>query len=75
MNETEGLISIREAAKRLSVGNYTIKKLIRLGALRAFRVGYYVRIAPLDLRRYLQRHEIAQADQPREEDRRVGLRH
>jgi excisionase family DNA binding protein len=72
MNEHEGLLSIREAAKRLNVGNYTIKKLIRQRALRAFKVGYYVRIAPLDLRRYLQRHEIAEADSSHNDDRRVG---
>jgi excisionase family DNA binding protein len=54
--QDEGLISDREAAKRLGCGRYSIKKLIRRGELRAFRVNGMLRISPLDLRRYLQQH-------------------
>jgi excisionase family DNA binding protein len=52
----EGLLSDREAAQRLGCGRYSIKKLIRSGELRAFRVNGMLRISPLDLRRYLQQH-------------------
>lgn len=54
--QDEGLISDREAAQRLGCGRYSIKKLIRSGELRAFRVNGMLRISPLDLRRYLQQH-------------------
>jgi len=56
MVEYEGLISQREAARRLGVGRWTIRKLIRAGELRAFRVRTAIRISPLDLRNYLRRH-------------------
>jgi excisionase family DNA binding protein len=56
MNEVEGLISVRQAAERLGVGKYTIKRLIRAGELRAYRIRSAVRISPFDLRRYLERH-------------------
>jgi excisionase family DNA binding protein len=52
----QGLLSDREAAQRLGCGRYSIKKLIRSGELRAFRVNGMLRISPLDLRRYLQQH-------------------
>ena len=38
MNEPEGLISLREAARRLGVGNYTLRRLVKSGELRGFRV-------------------------------------
>lgn len=59
MNEPEGLISLREAARRLGVGNYTIRRLVKSGELRGFRVATVIRVDPLDLRRYLRRREIA----------------
>jgi len=59
MSESEGLISQREAARRLGVGRWTIRKLIRAGELRAFRVRTAIRISTFDLRSYLKRHEIA----------------
>jgi excisionase family DNA binding protein len=58
MTEAEGLLSQREAARRLGVGRWTIRKLIRTGELRAFRVRTAIRISPLDLRNYLRRHAI-----------------
>jgi len=58
MVEYEGLISQREAARRLGVGRWTIRKLIRDGELRAFRVRTAIRILPLDLRNYLRRHYV-----------------
>ena len=59
MQESEGLISLREAARRLGVGCYTIRRLVKTGELRGFRVRTVIRVDPLDLRRYLQRREVA----------------
>jgi excisionase family DNA binding protein len=57
METTDSLLSIAEAAKRLGVGKYTVRRLIRGGELRAFRIRTVLRISPLDLRRYLTRRE------------------
>jgi excisionase family DNA binding protein len=57
METTDDLLSIAEAAKRLGVGKYTIRRLIRSGELRAFRIRTVLRISPFDLRRYLARQE------------------
>lgn len=62
MNEPEGLISLREAARRLGVGNYTLRRLVKSGELRGFRVRTVLRVDPLDLRRYLNAHPAAQKD-------------
>jgi excisionase family DNA binding protein len=59
MNEHEGLIDLAEAARRLGTGKHTVRKLIRDGELRAFRVRTVIRISPLDLRNYLMRHAMA----------------
>jgi excisionase family DNA binding protein len=67
MNEHEGLIDLAEAARRLGTGKHTVRKLIRAGELRAFRVRSVIRISPMDLRRYLQRQEIAEAGNPTSE--------
>ncbi|MBE3602483.1 helix-turn-helix domain-containing protein [bacterium] len=72
MHDGEGLIDLADAARRLGTGKHTVRKLIRSGELRAFKVRSVIRIAPLDLRRYLQRHEIAEADSSHNDDRRVG---
>jgi excisionase family DNA binding protein len=56
MDEAEGLISIREAARRLGVGSYTIRRMIKRRELRAFKIGPLIRISPIDLRRYLNSH-------------------
>lgn len=72
MSEPEGLIGLAEAARRIGTGKHTVRKLIRAGELRAFKVRSVIRIAPLDLRRYLQRHEIAEADSSHDDDRQVG---
>jgi len=60
----EGLLTIREAARQLSTGRYTVLRLIRAGELRAFRVRSVIRISPFDLRRYLMRHEIPATRRP-----------
>jgi excisionase family DNA binding protein len=62
MDKPEGLISLREAARRLGVGGYTIRRLVKGGELRCFRVRTVLRIDPLDLRRYLRAHPAAQID-------------
>ena len=54
----EGLLTIREAARRIGTGRYTVLRLIRAGELRAFRVRSVIRISPFDLRGYLLRHQI-----------------
>lgn len=64
MNDGEGLIDLAEAARRLGTGKHTVRKLIRSGELRAFRVRSVIRISPLDLRRYLQRQAIPSAGAP-----------
>ncbi|HEY9158317.1 helix-turn-helix domain-containing protein [Candidatus Binatus sp.] len=64
MSEPEGLISQREAARRLGVGRWTIRKLIRAGELRAFRVRTAIRISPFDLRQYLNRHPADRGNAP-----------
>jgi excisionase family DNA binding protein len=64
MNEPEGLISLREAARRLGVGSHTIRKLVKSGELRGFRVATVIRVDPLDLRRYLRAHTAVQSDHP-----------
>ncbi|SRR6266851_3138351 len=56
MEIPEGLISLREAARRLGVGPKSVRNLIETGELRAFRVRAVIRISPLDLRRYLKSH-------------------
>lgn len=59
MNEPEGLISLQEAARRLGVNCGTLRKAVKRGALRGFRVVGMIRIDPLDLRRYLRAHLVA----------------
>jgi excisionase family DNA binding protein len=60
MDAPEGLISLREAARRLGVGCHTIRKLVTTGELRGFRVRTVIRVDPLDLRRYLRSHLVAE---------------
>ena len=50
MNGHDRLIDIREAARRLGTGKYTVKKLLRAGELRTFLVNREIRISPADLR-------------------------
>jgi len=64
MNEPEGLISLREVARRLGVGSHTIRKLVKSGELRGYRVRALIRVDPLDLRRYLRAHPVASANHP-----------
>lgn len=59
MNEPEGLISLQEAARRLGINCGTLRKAVKRGELRAFRVRTVIRIDPLDLRRYLRAHLVA----------------
>jgi excisionase family DNA binding protein len=68
MNEPEGLISLREAARRLGVGSFTIRKLVKKGELRGFRVRSIIRVDPLDLRRYLRLHQIAEETRRSDDD-------
>ena len=64
MNEPEGLISLQEAARRLGINCGTLRKAVKRGDLRAFRVIGMIRIDPLDLRRYLRTHPAARGDNP-----------
>src|SRR5262249_43379314 len=63
MNEPEGLISLQEAARRLGVNSGTLRKMVKRGEVRAFRVrGYIIRLDPLDLRRFLRDNQIWERD-------------
>lgn len=60
MNEPEGLISLHEAARRLGINFGTLRKMVKRGELRAFRLSnYIIRIDPLELRRFLHQHQVA----------------
>jgi excisionase family DNA binding protein len=60
MNEPEGLISLQEGARRLGINDGTLRKIIKRGELRAFRVrSNIIRIDPIELRRFLNSHDIA----------------
>jgi len=59
MNEPEGLISLQDAARRLGINSGTLRKMVKRGELRAFRVrDYIIRIDPLELKRFLHSHEV-----------------
>jgi excisionase family DNA binding protein len=68
VNQPEGLISLQEAARRLGVNCGTLRKAVKKGELRAFRVRTIIRIDPLDLRRYLRAHLVAGEMHPHNED-------
>jgi len=59
MNEPEGLISLQDAARRLGINSGTLRKMVKRGELRAFRVrDYIIPIDPLELKRFLHSHEV-----------------
>jgi excisionase family DNA binding protein len=76
MHEPEGLISLQEAARRLGINSGTLRKMVKRGELRAFRVrDYIIRIDPLELRRFLHAKEIADERQSdRARDKVQGVR-
>lgn len=50
------LLTIEDVAKSLTVSTRTVRRLIRLGKLKAKRISYrIVRIRPIDLEEYLQK--------------------
>jgi excisionase family DNA binding protein len=74
MDEPEGLISLQEAARRLGINSGTLRKMVKRGELRAFRVRRnIIRVDPLDLRRHLRAHLVANAKQSDHVDREAHL--
>jgi excisionase family DNA binding protein len=55
---TEELLSLPEAADRLGVSVYTVRRWIKDGKLRAFRPGKEYRIREVDLEEFLQAREV-----------------
>lgn len=50
------LLTIEDVAKSMTVSTRTVRRLIRLGKLKAKRISYrIVRIRPIDLEEYLQK--------------------
>jgi len=52
------LLRVREVADALAVSNMTVYRLIKEGALRAFRIGHGWRVPESDLRAYLARGRV-----------------
>lgn len=50
----EKAISIQEAARRLGVSEQTIRRQIKDGHIRSFRVGWQVRIPESEIRRIME---------------------
>jgi excisionase family DNA binding protein len=55
---TEELLSLPEAADRLGVSVYTVRRWIKDGKLRAFKPGKEYRIREVDLEEFLQAREV-----------------
>jgi len=56
------LLSRTEAAEFLSVSDQTVYRLIRRGALPAYRVGHQIRLTQVDLENYLRQPPIEQRE-------------
>jgi excisionase family DNA binding protein len=55
---TEELLSLPEAAERLGVSIYTVRRWIKDGKLRAFRPGKEYRVQEADLEEFLAAREV-----------------
>jgi excisionase family DNA binding protein len=65
INETQPLLTAKEAAKLLSVHESTIGQLARSGELPCVRIGRMLRIAPADLAAFVeQRRRAAMSGTP-----------
>ena len=57
-NHKEGqLLSPEHAAERLDMPVSKVRELARRGELSCVRIGHYVRFAPADLTRFIERHK------------------
>lgn len=53
------LLTVIEAAAALKTSKFTVRKLIKSGALQAFKVGDTYRVDAADLRHYVEQNRVA----------------
>ncbi len=64
MTEERIMLDIEDVIERLQLSDATIRKLVRAGKLRAYRIGKRLKFKPEDLDAYVERQVIV----PRERD-------
>jgi len=64
LEERTAMLDIEEVMERLQLSDATIRKLVRAGKLRAYRIGKRLKFKPEDLDDYIERQVIV----PRKRD-------
>ena len=65
--EDYAMLDIKEVMERLELSDSTVRRLVKLGKLRAYRIGVKLKFKPEDLDRYIE-SQVVQPDKPAESE-------
>ena len=59
MDETKSLFTLDQVAERFQVSNETARRMVKAGALPAYRVGHQIRVSESAINAYLRSRMVA----------------
>lgn len=62
------MLSVREAAERLSTSVSTVRRLVKRGELSALKVGFRLKIPEAEIQRYLKEQRVGRLDDNRDDN-------